>query len=159
MARTIQQVRQSDLLITEALHGAVVADALRVPWISVRAYGHILPFKWHDWCESLGLRYEPQRLPTLWQKPLPVVDRARLVAKRICGYLPGGKEKWRFSPVRVHGRRRIDEAATALVNVAANSRGHLSADATHQLVLDRLTEKLEMLRRNYGKSAPQSNAA
>ena len=48
-------IQRSSLLITEALHGAVVADALRIPWIPVRIYEHILPFKWRDWCASLGL--------------------------------------------------------------------------------------------------------
>ena len=56
----------SELLITEAMHGAIVADALRVPWLAVRSYRHILSFKWMDWCSSLGLEYRPAYLPSLW---------------------------------------------------------------------------------------------
>ena len=54
-------IAASDLLITEAMHGAIVADALRVPWIPVQLLDHILDFKWQDWCSSLGLAYRPIR--------------------------------------------------------------------------------------------------
>jgi succinoglycan biosynthesis protein ExoV len=57
----LSQIRATDLLITEALHGAVVADALRIPWIPVLlAQGHT--FKWFDWCESMMLPYDPAPL-------------------------------------------------------------------------------------------------
>ena len=55
-------IDQSELLITEALHGAIVADALRVPWVSVQTGEHILEFKWDDWCQSLGLQHSPDDL-------------------------------------------------------------------------------------------------
>ena len=153
VATTIERIRRSKLLITEALHGAVVADAFRVPWIPVRAYGHILPLKWHDWCESLGLAYEPQDLPTLWQRPMPAAARARFLTKRVLGYLPGGKRKWRWSPVRVHDARRVEHVASCLAKLAVSGRGQLSANAVHQQVLERLTERLAALVTDYGDRA------
>lgn len=54
----VRKIGQSRLLVTEALHGAVAADSLRVPWIPVYFQrGHI--FKWFDWCCSMGIRYDP----------------------------------------------------------------------------------------------------
>lgn len=54
----IDAIRHTDLLLTEALHGAVVADVLRVPWISIYAQrGH--EAKWYDWCGSLGMVWNP----------------------------------------------------------------------------------------------------
>lgn len=56
---TICDIQRSKALITEAMHGAIVADALRVPWVPLRLHSHILEFKWMDWCSSLGLNYNP----------------------------------------------------------------------------------------------------
>ncbi|MEL6554552.1 MAG: polysaccharide pyruvyl transferase family protein [Cyanobacteria bacterium J06621_11] len=56
----IADISQSQLLISEAMHGAIVADTLRVPWIPVRTNPRILPFKWQDWCASIGQPYQPQ---------------------------------------------------------------------------------------------------
>ncbi|WP_428011013.1 polysaccharide pyruvyl transferase family protein [Baaleninema sp.] len=59
----LKQIDRTEILLTEALHGAIVADALRVPWICVHtAIERILPFKWIDWCESVGLSYRPYGL-------------------------------------------------------------------------------------------------
>ncbi len=56
-------IRRSEVLVTEAMHGAIVADSLGVPWITVRTAGAgTLAFKWRDWCSSLGLSYQPHRV-------------------------------------------------------------------------------------------------
>lgn len=57
----IGRIAQSRYIITEALHGAVIADALRIPWTPVYSeQGHFT--KWLDWCESMDVRYEPEDL-------------------------------------------------------------------------------------------------
>ncbi len=61
----LQAIQQSQLLITEAMHGAIVADALGTPWIPVVTSPRILPFKWQDWCASVQLPYRPLYLPPL----------------------------------------------------------------------------------------------
>jgi len=150
VAAIIDEIRRSRLLVTEALHGAVVADALRIPWIPVRCYGHILRFKWEDWCQSLGMQYQPHRLPSLWQNPLRWTAWAKHAAKRALGYLPGGKEKWRFSPVRTHGPQRIERLAEKVQLLIAHGRPQLSAASTHDRVMNRLLEKLETLKCDRG---------
>ncbi|MBS1190928.1 MAG: succinoglycan biosynthesis ketolase [Rhodocyclaceae bacterium] len=60
--RVVEEIGQSERVISEALHGAIVADAFRVPWIPA-SRGGVLALKWLDWSESLGLAYEPVRLP------------------------------------------------------------------------------------------------
>ena len=66
---------QSEVLITEAKHGAIVADALRVPWIPIKTSPSIFEFKWWDWCKSVGLDYAPPVLSGLPpRKRLPVKE-------------------------------------------------------------------------------------
>jgi succinoglycan biosynthesis protein ExoV len=59
----LELIERSRLVVSEALHGAVVADAFRIPWIPVYGqHGHL--FKWIDWCDSIGLQYDPQFFET-----------------------------------------------------------------------------------------------
>lgn len=51
----ISEIRGARMLITEAMHGAIVADALRTPWLAVRPIHAENAAKWSDWAESLGL--------------------------------------------------------------------------------------------------------
>lgn len=53
----------ADLAIVESLHGAIIADYFRTPWIPVASPSRVLKFKWLDWCMSLDLPYEPFALP------------------------------------------------------------------------------------------------
>jgi succinoglycan biosynthesis protein ExoV len=53
-------------VFTEAFHGAVVADALRIPWTPLRRT-EIHDFKWIEWCATVGLPFEPV--------PIPLVSR------------------------------------------------------------------------------------
>ena len=61
--RTLQSLAGASLVLTEAMHGAIVADTLRVPWIPVACSPEVAPFKWIDWTQSLDLDYRPIRLP------------------------------------------------------------------------------------------------
>jgi succinoglycan biosynthesis protein ExoV len=51
------------LVVTEAMHGAIVADTLRIPWIPVMISPEVSIFKWRDWASSLDLVYKPVALP------------------------------------------------------------------------------------------------
>jgi len=86
----IEEIMKTEVLFTEAMHGAIVADVFRVPWIPVKAYGHINLFKWKDWAMSMRMdinhhqipsllgnqaiqQIAGERFPQLWQKPLKKV--------------------------------------------------------------------------------------
>jgi succinoglycan biosynthesis protein ExoV len=58
---TLKEIASSKYLITEAMHGAILADVLRVPWnryvltTPVTEGAMVSEFKWMDWLYSVGL--------------------------------------------------------------------------------------------------------
>lgn len=56
--RVLSELAGANLVISEALHGVIAADALRIPWIA--AYGEDgHTFKWLDWCASMEIIWNP----------------------------------------------------------------------------------------------------
>jgi succinoglycan biosynthesis protein ExoV len=122
--QVLAAIRSTDLLMTEAMHGAIVADALRVPWVAVRTRSAIKSFKWEDWCESMVIEYGPYDLPTIWpQPPAPnSLQRARRWAKRA-------------------------QASRALARVAKRAQPRLSPAHVLELRVRQLEDRLEWLKK------------
>lgn len=62
----VKEIAASRLMIAEAMHGAIVADAFRVPWIPVSSVAATNDFKWLDWCGTLDLSYAPVRFSPMY---------------------------------------------------------------------------------------------
>jgi succinoglycan biosynthesis protein ExoV len=69
----IREIAQSELIVAESMHGAILADAFRVPWIAASTSRSINSFKWNDWARTVGVTYAP--------KHIPVSTRAEAIAK------------------------------------------------------------------------------
>lgn len=61
--KVLEQFSRARLVVTEAMHGAIVADTLRIPWIPVAISPAVEEFKWRDWTLSMQLPFKPQKLP------------------------------------------------------------------------------------------------
>ena len=59
----LADIASADFVVTEAMHGAIIADALRVPWIPIRPSHHIHHMKWDDWASALDMQIDWARLP------------------------------------------------------------------------------------------------
>ena len=53
--KVIAQIRGARMVITEAMHGAIVADALRTPWVAAKPLNPGHHAKWLDWSGALSL--------------------------------------------------------------------------------------------------------
>ena len=78
----LKAIQATEVVLAEAMHGAIIADTLRVPWIPIRSRDKILRLKWEDWCGSLELPYEPRRTVEL-RDGTTTADRVRAGAKSL----------------------------------------------------------------------------
>ena len=60
--KTLAAISNSELVVTAAMHGAIISDALRVPWIPFKSNAGIPDFKWTDFGRSIELTYQTKRL-------------------------------------------------------------------------------------------------
>lgn len=65
IAGIMKEISGAKLVIAEAMHAAIIADAYRVPWVSVSSQRRINGFKWQDWASSLGLNHSFQHYAPL----------------------------------------------------------------------------------------------
>lgn len=151
-AGIIAAIGNCRLLLTEAMHGAIVADALRVPWIALQPLMAVHRAKWHDWADVLGLQVMAQPLPP--SSLLEWLRASRLTLRR------RGRQLLRLAgPVLrgVNRRRFISDAAEALIR-AAGASPQLSAAASLERCQTRMLERLEHLRRNPLEAWPEIRA-
>lgn len=120
--RVVRDIKRSEVVVSEAMHGAILADALRVPWVAARFHEGVDTFKWCDWCASVGVEYRPV-------SPRSLIDRA-----------PG----WRAKIRRRLAPYTVAERLEAMVRSA---EPELSTDGALARAEDRLMEGLEALRR------------
>ena len=127
-AEIVAAIGRCRVLLSEALHGAIAADTLRVPWVPMRPLAPTHRAKWADWGDSLGLR----------------IDFAPLVPSSV----QEAREGWRgWAPVRPDAARLLDDAAGSLA-AAARRAPTLSSDAALDRARARMAHRLALLRRD-----------
>ena len=147
--QVLAEILQTELLLTEAMHGAIVADALRVPWIPVRLYGHFVEFKWRDWAESLSLNPDIHVVPPIYQRALISKDGLKQAFKKTASVIGVGKPKWRTYRIQASSKRQIAQTFQKLTTLAREMPPLLSSDSAIQRADDRLFETLGRLRQDW----------
>jgi succinoglycan biosynthesis protein ExoV len=122
----LDKISSSGMLLAEAMHSAIAADALRVPWIPVYTTPRTHVFKWRDWCESMALPFRPRRLLNL----------SNLAT--------------RFGLPRSQGLTRLGAAALGhmLARCARRQQPFLSEESIHAKQLARLQDRVEVFRQD-----------
>ncbi|MEM1290335.1 MAG: polysaccharide pyruvyl transferase family protein [Cyanobacteria bacterium P01_H01_bin.162] len=125
----LDKIDETEILLAEAMHGSILADAFRIPWIPIVTTSNILPFKWQDWCNSIGLEYQPNNISRLHD----VGDKRDLL-----------------SPLReARGWLRRRDAAASLKKIATTVKPYLSTDKVAEGLTEQLSERLDCFRADY----------
>lgn len=152
---------RSKLVIAEAMHGAIVADALRVPWVPVVPLNPAHREKWYDWAESMGIVLKPQRL---FPSSLAEMTVAALCASKATGAHPDNQDSWKggslfscvkrliaASPLRPLVNACLSRLAALRLKKLARIAGSLSSDAAMESAIQRMHEKIAQLKRDYAR--------
>jgi hypothetical protein len=129
------------VLMSEALHGVIVADALRVPWIALQPLAPVHRSKWLDWAETLDLCIDFSSLASS-----TALERAHLT--RVSRFHTGRMLLTRHA-ARLRNIRReqyIGQAVEAL-HAASRAEPRLSRDTLLDEAQTRMMEAIAVLRR------------
>lgn len=126
----IREIASAERVITESLHGAIIADAFRVPWTAIAISPYFNMFKWQDWGQSMELEIDvvpSLRTPKAILRSMQNLRRGLRVAG---GFLrsqqlhaDGTKEK-SFGPVKtgveVTDKKRLRTAVVMFSGILEN---------------------------------------
>jgi len=146
--RFLAAMAECDVLICEAMHGAIVADALRIPWIPVRCYSYIDSFKWQDWLATVKLPYEPVSIAPLFdaETKMPPAQKTKNKLKRALKTSGIWNPNWSSPEPAPSKPEDIDKAQTDLQS-AMLSPQFLSEEAVCAKLTDQYLEVLEQTKR------------
>ena len=140
-AAIIAAMGQCRAVLSEALHGVIVADALRIPWIAIRPLAPIHRSKWNDWADTLGLTIAFHPLC-----PSTALERAHLThLSRF--HMGRGLLHRQAARLQVIARDRYIEQAARALGKAADAEPQLSTALRLDAVQTRMMEAIEALRR------------
>lgn len=172
----VQAIRGAKLVLADAMHAAIVADTMRVPWVALANSGQISTVKWLDWTRSLKLDYRAIELPPVsraariagrflhwydeqhWIPPGEI--SAATIARRLTTLTTPSRVGWRLRRVAQTTGNRVsrmvdrwekapvgpDVAAAALV-AAAKQPGMLSEEGVFRDKLAFMRDRLDRIQR------------
>lgn len=152
----IDQIVHSDRIITEAMHGAILADSYRVPWMAVARSGNIHS-KWQDWLLSVGLEdCSSVTLEQVWRgdAEFAPTQRVKNRLKRVLGSIAQPLVQWTPPPPVKSSSQQFEQQCQRLADASRAGRFILSPESVLESKLDRLEELLEQLRLDHQYSSP-----
>ena len=140
--QVLDEIQASQMLISEAMHGAIVADALRVPWVPMLPFDNRHVMKWLDWAESLDIELShrfvmPSSLGEMW---LACTGRDPQRLRKLSGVLKLGLNS---------ADAPLIAAAALSLRRLAGIEPSLSSDVSVGRVLNRLEDDAGKIRMDF----------
>jgi succinoglycan biosynthesis protein ExoV len=141
---TTRRIATLDGLITEAMHGAIVADAFRTPWAAVSISPNFESSKWCDWAGSLGMPMTFHHIPYVFRgasrNGIQIIKTGIKTALHRSGLQRRELTRYQSS------QYEIDEMKVRLRKLIQNPPFQLSDDARLQQALARTYDAIGKLR-------------
>lgn len=140
----LAQILACKFIVAEAMHGAIVADALRVPWIACLPIVKSHRNKWHDWADALNIKLEPHFL-----YPSSLEELRALIPYRI---LRAPFKLLAMSSLQKACDKGLTSCAAKRLRTIAAMQTSLSDDAVIDDITHKMLEQLALLKKTGGKS-------
>ncbi len=148
-------ILSSDLIIADAMHGAILSDTFRIPWIPVHSsYGHINSFKWQDWTKSMFIPYKPSYIDAIWRgdRHQSIERRFKNKIKRVFRRVGIYRKNWGLPDKPRSNSELHDKVAKQLFDLSKGLEPILSKENIFKNKLSDCIEKLSQLKRNIKES-------
>ena len=142
----LQEILKSEVVIAEAMHGAIVADTFGVPWIPVKAYPTINEFKWNDWAQSLEINFEFKAISSMYESNEFMQKKLGELSKNI---IPVFLLKLLLSAIETIYYRPKKKGVIKELRALKNSRQYLSDRNLLRQRGNELLQKLEVIKEKY----------
>lgn len=145
--KVLVEMSKCETLVCEAMHGAIAADTLRIPWVPVSCYDYISEFKWRDWLSTLNLPYAPIAITSLYdiERHQTLPSRLKNKVKRGLRSVGVWSENWTKPPRTPTGIPEYERALNEM-KAAANAPSYLSNELTLNRHIERYGELIERIR-------------
>ncbi|MBB5712157.1 polysaccharide pyruvyl transferase family protein [Sphingomonas xinjiangensis] len=142
--KTISSIGKLNKVITEAMHGAIVADALRVPWVAVSISRRFDAVKWADWAGALSVDVKFHQILELRRSPPAFSYSSFKRAVKAMGTLAGKQFDTLSLPRSTRFEQRV--AITELRRLVTHAPGQLSSDEDLRSAIARVKNALDRAR-------------
>jgi len=145
------QLKSCKRVISEAMHGAIVADAMRIPWTPVKFSPLFCEEKWYDFAECMQLKLRFHSLPFYCQKKMPVSKALAIASKKIISKYLGIKPKWKkliFTGFRQNSKG-LDALKSSVRETIISNETFLSTDDVVDIVTNNQYQLLLRLKSDY----------
>jgi succinoglycan biosynthesis protein ExoV len=143
--QVIRAVSSATKVITESMHGAIIADAFRVPWKPVSLVDNFNLFKWRDWTDSLRMELNITALPKPLIETNPVSRALSRISRQVIAHQEVKYKEVCFVNVKSTWKR----LASAIQSIKTGDF-YLSNDNTLLTRQERIAGCLAELRERYG---------
>lgn len=145
-------IQQTELLLTEAMHGAILADAFRVHWLPVKAYKHISEYKWQDWLQSVKVETKFNHIKPVWRGDslYPINTKLKHKLKRVLHQTPLWQTSWQSAPPAKSSIQQLEQTASQLKVLATSATPQLSNQTLFLNNQEKLLDKVRQFKRDHG---------
>lgn len=151
----MRELASAKLVLAEAMHGAILADIVRVPWVAFSFGRQFSEDKWRDWSEAFDLDVQLNPIQGFYDSCWYARDKRSYYhlghwLKAGACRLGLGKRKWRTVTPPGWPFSQARQALVTGLETLSGMPGQLTSEAIFRSKVRVLYERLNQLRRDLG---------